>query len=122
MDEYNLEEMLPFLDVETGLTYAADDEDLYIEILQSYAYDAQEEDIQKYYDAEDWTNYATLMHSVKSTSKTIGANEVSEMAKEMELAAKAGDIALVKEHHRRTMDAYLELLTKLRDIVEEPEE
>lgn len=119
--EESLEELLPFLNVEMGLTYAADDEDLYIEILQSYAYESEEDRIQEFFEAQDWVNYATLMHAVKSTSLTIGAEELSERAKEMELSAKAGDVANVQAKHAGVMAAYLELLAKLRDIVEEPE-
>lgn len=120
--EESLQDILPFLDVEAGLTYAADDEDLYIEILQSYAYESEEEKIQQFFQEEAWTDYATLMHAVKSTSLTIGATELSAGAKEMELAAKAGDYATVKAKHQQVMNQYLELLQKLRDIVEEPED
>ena len=40
-------------------------------------------------------DYAIQVHSIKSTSKMIGEMNLSEMAKELEEAAKRGDRAFV---------------------------
>ncbi len=118
----SVSEMFPFLDTETGLSYAADDEELYTEIVQSYAYDSQEEELKEAYEGKDWKNFAVIWHGIKSTSLTIGATELSAKAKEMEFAGKEENVALIMEKHETYYKEYIDLLAKLRDIVEAPED
>ena len=40
---------------------------------------------------KDWSNYIIKVHALKSTSMTIGAVPLSELAKELELSGKAAD-------------------------------
>ena len=65
---------------------------------------------------EDWENYRIRAHSLKSTSKTIGALMLSEHARCLEFALKDGDTEYVKEHHRELMSEYGELLAMIFKI------
>ena len=100
------------VDVETGLKYCRENEEFYRQLLQEYASPIEEklQQLQTFYDAEDWQNYAIRVHAVKSTSKMIGAGAVSEMARELELASKAKDEHTVKELHAPFMEKYARLL------------
>lgn len=74
------------IDVKTGLEYAGQDAELYREILSDYA-DCIEEQAQAIERAVEERNieiYTIEVHSLKSTSRTIGALELSNMAKVME--------------------------------------
>ena len=45
---------------------------------------------------------------------TIGADELAEHAKSIELATKEGNIPFVKEHHKEVMQEYDALMEQLR--------
>ena len=65
------------------------------------------------YAEESWENYQVYIHALKSTSLTIGADELSGHAKELELAAKEADDSYIKAHHAEVMGEYGSLLAKL---------
>ena len=57
------------------------------------------------------------MHALKSTSLTIGADELAEHAKTLEAALKEGNGSFVKEHHEEVMQEYDKLIEQLRKEV-----
>ena len=63
----------------------------YGEILQMFAsmYAQKSGLIQALYREKNWKEYAVQVHALKSSSLTLGAKELSENAKTLELAAKA---------------------------------
>lgn len=91
------EKKTPLIDTQTGLTYCAGSEEMYLEILKTYLSqrDKYMFGMREYYEKKDWDNFAILVHALKSTSLSIGAKELSEEAKQMELAAKAMDVAVI---------------------------
>ena len=76
-----------------GLKYAGHSMENYNEILKAYVRSTQSalEKMTKYEVTEDLENYAILAHAMKSTSKSIGALELSEAAKHHEEKSLAGD-------------------------------
>ena len=100
------------VDVDAGLKYCRGDEELYRQILAEYAGAPGEKaaQLQQYFEASDWKDYAIRVHAVKSTSKMIGAGEVSELARTLELAAKGGDTETVNRNHAPFMEKYEELI------------
>lgn len=94
--------------LQDGLRYCQDDEDLYRELLGEYAGSSPEKmrDLQRFFEKHDWDNYAILAHALKSTSKTIGADALSQVAARAEQAAKEGDAASVGQCHARMMAQY----------------
>ncbi|MCR4991276.1 MAG: response regulator [Lachnospiraceae bacterium] len=105
-----------FLDVATGMTYCLNSEEFYESIIKEYRTSNKYEEIQEKYDDAELEEYAVLVHGVKSTSLTIGALKVSEMAKGLEFAAKAEDIEYLKANHYAFMRAYGELLDNLDEV------
>ena len=59
---------------------------------------------------DDLAGYAIQVHSIKSTSKMIGATELSESARELEMAAKNGNRSYVDDNHDNMLKAYEKLL------------
>lgn len=94
--------------VETGLSYCGGEKDFYLEMLQMYCdqSEAKRREIVELYQREEWEEYAVKVHALKSTSLTIGAEELSAKAKALELAGKSGDIAFIRENHEQLMEAY----------------
>ncbi|MCR5651105.1 MAG: response regulator [Lachnospiraceae bacterium] len=96
------------INIKNGLRYAGNDEEFYRSLLLQYAADAERkrQDALRFLSECDVENYAVVVHALKSTSKMIGADSLSEMAKELEAAAKNGDIATVNNGHAAAMEMY----------------
>ena len=72
-----------------GLQYCLD-EDLYRQVLESYLEQGKEdkETLPDYYNTKKWRDYAIVAHAIKSSSLSIGAVGLSELAKTLEFAGK----------------------------------
>ena len=111
-------EQLEGLDVKTGLTYCMNEEDFYIEMLQEFLQADKASQLKHFLAEEDWDNYRTTAHALKSTSLTIGAAHLSGEAKALEMAAKEGNMDYIRSHHDGVMDEYKELTDHLKEILE----
>ena len=111
-------EQLEGLDVKTGLTYCMNEEDFYIEMLQEFLRADKASQLKHFLAEEDWDNYRTTVHALKSTSLTIGAVHLSGEAKALEMAAKEGNMDYIRSHHDGVMDEYKELTDHLKEILE----
>ena len=117
------------IDMSEGLAYCADDPEFYEEMLREYVIEGQDKtgELREFFASEDWSNYAIRAHSVKNTSKMIGAEELSEQARALELAAKElvpensaakeQNAAAVREMHEDFLDAYQHLLGALDEML-----
>lgn len=115
----SLAERFSFINTELGLSYCAEDEEFYQEILKDYIREDKTALLEESYDDEDWENYRIQVHALKSTSLSIGAEELSEGAKVLEMAAKDGRIDDIHSNHDRVLRQYRELLQKLKKSIEE---
>ena len=64
------------------------------------------EEIEKFFDTGDWKNYTTKVHALKSTSRIIGAAELSELAKNLEDAGNAENISEIKNSTPKLLQLY----------------
>ena len=89
------------ISIEKGLHYCGGNWDLYIDLLHRFIHDAPNRriEMQRFYEANDFKNYAILAHALKSTSGTIGADVLSELARELEMAAKENRIHFIAANH-----------------------
>jgi len=96
------------IDVSQGLSFCQNDEALYASVLWEYASSAEEkaESLQRYYDAADWKNYAIRIHALKSTSGTIGAARLAELAARLEHAAHEENGETVRQGHSEMITLY----------------
>ncbi len=74
------------------------------------------------YDNEDWEDYTRRVHTLKSSSRQIGAFELGDDAEALEKAGKAGDIGFIKDHADALNASYRELLDKLAKYFETEED
>jgi response regulator RpfG family c-di-GMP phosphodiesterase/signal transduction histidine kinase len=109
---------LSFLDTATGIMYCGDSVEFYREILMSYVGNSNlTEELKKSFDDGNWKDYQVQVHALKSSSLSIGALELSEKAKQLEMAARNEDIAYIEENHAEVMGDYRSLLERLRQIL-----
>ena len=96
------------INAQIGLDYCCGDENFYLEMLRMFhgQSEAKREEIVSLYDMENWPDYAVKVHALKSTSLTIGAEELSEQAKALERAGKKEDIAYIRENHLKLLEMY----------------
>ena len=84
-----------------GLTYCADDEEFYREILNDYANSSDDriKELEEACAAMDLDNYTIKVHALKSVAKTVGDKNVFEMAYALEMAAKGKNSETVQKKH-----------------------
>jgi PAS domain S-box-containing protein len=89
---------IPGVNMRLGRALYEDDEEIFIDILTSYAENIPSE-LEKLHGVteENLHDYAIDIHTVKGASSSIGAKEIAERAKKMEAMAKAGDLGGVVE-------------------------
>mgnify|MGYP002522652293 CR=1 FL=1 len=111
------------IDTEEGIAYCADDAEFYEDMLREYLQESEGRaaDLRRFYASQDWSQYGLCAHTVKSTSKMIGAKAVSELAREMELACRSRDAASVLTGHDRFLREYTDLADGLRTVMQTSE-
>ncbi|MBR2751362.1 MAG: response regulator [Clostridiales bacterium] len=105
------------VDTKTGLFFCQNDEEMYKAILAEYCMEQKMKslNLQNCYERKDWKNYEIHVHSLKSTSKTIGLKKLSSMAADLEAAAGRGDEMTLEDGHGKVMKMYEKCV---RDIEE----
>lgn len=105
------------IDMEAGLAAVNNDEEVYREILQIYYADGIEllDVLKNNIQRTDLKLFITHTHALKSASKGIGANEVSERFKEMEFAGKEENMEKIE----RCLPSCLTLFEQLLDQVKQ---
>ena len=100
------------IDMETALMYCGGDLNDYIELAKVYIETGEHyyEELIRFHAEQDWKNYAILAHSIKSTSKTLGAMKLSDIAYKEEQAAKAEDAITINQYHLSFLREYRRIL------------
>ena len=111
------------LNLKEGVEHCGDTE-AYLEVLKVYANSVINgaNEIEDYFKAEDWKNYTTKVHALKSSSRVIGANELSDRAKRLEDAGNSGYIDEIKNDTKPLLDLYRSYAEKLKPLIEVEED
>jgi HPt (histidine-containing phosphotransfer) domain-containing protein len=117
-DQDGFLEDVPEINVKLGMSYCMDTKSFYLEMLEEYLNADKREAFQKAYQEKDWESYRILVHSLKSLSLTIGAEQLSAQAKAMETETKKQNTEYIRIHEEELMHAYAALLEKLRKAVD----
>ena len=102
-----------------GLKYCQDDVFFYKALLAEYAYGELEKahNLQKSYEAENWHDYSIYVHSLKSSSKMVGASALSVHAAKLEAAANVSDTGTIYAEHDQMMEEYEVLTAVIRSFI-----
>lgn len=107
----------------TGMQYCLDNTEFYDELLLKFAsdVDGKQDEIDRFFGQKDWENYHIMVHALKSTARMIGADDLSDLAKGLEDAAKNRDVGYIGMHHEKLLVKYRETAQRIRDIFSEEE-
>jgi len=112
-------EKLNGLNTELGMSYCLDDEDIYREVLEEYVNSDKTAELEEFFTKKDWKNYQIRIHGVKSTSLTIGAEELSKNALALETACKEDREDFLLENHESFMRDYKAVLETVAGAVQD---
>lgn len=108
------------INVKTGLRYSGKDPEIYREVLEAYLSQKERYDVEMRaaYEEKDWKKYAILVHSLKSTSLSVGAEQLSEEAAKLEKAAKGEDEEFLLKNGQQLFAEYKEVLGEITILLE----
>lgn len=111
---------LKILNIQTGLDHCGEAED-YLDALAIYkkAVTKKASIICANLESRDFESYTLNVHSLKSTSLAIGAEELFERAKALEAAGKEQDIETCERDTPALIDLYTKLGASLNEILDE---
>lgn len=115
-----MEIKLPLLiDEPTALMYSISGTEGVVCNMKLYMENVEEmrKNLQTTYEAEDYKEYGVYAHTLKSTSKTIGALRLSELALTMEEAGGREDGNYIKVHHEQMLQMYDELVRQIQQCI-----
>lgn len=107
-----------FLDVKAGLEYCADDEEIYVEMLQEYVGSPLCRNVDACYRSGDWDNYRFYMHVLYDSSIAIGATSMAEKFRNLETACREVRMTVVHEKHELAMALHAELIENIQKGLE----
>lgn len=107
------------INTNSGMSYCNRDKDFYIELLTSFVDGAnsKESELGNFFEKKDMKNYGIVVHALKSTAKMIGADSLSDNAKQAEAAAKADNLEYITAHHEELMMQYGNIVTSICDAL-----
>ena len=109
------EEVENTIDVDLGLQYCGGMQEMYKEFVKMFCdrKDETQQKIQNAFDTENWQDYTTFVHALKSGSLSVGGKILSEQAKALEMAGHAylnendeSKINYIRENHSKVMKLY----------------
>lgn len=105
-------------DVEAGIGMCAGDEELYLEVFARGTGGGEEKIplIRRLYEEQDYERYLVEVHGLKNAMRSIGANHLSEAAKEQEFAVKEQNYGLVQEKVEALLEEYQDVVHALREL------
>ena len=111
------------ININEGVNHCGSEE-AYIDALTVFAnaINTAAAEIEKYFNTDDWKNYTTKVHALKSSSKVIGADELSERARRLEDAGNSGYIEEIKQDNEPLLKLYRSYTDKLKPLIQVEED
>ena len=113
-----LKKAVPDVNLKKALEYCADSEEFYVECLKEFCGNGRKDLIQQLYEAEDWKGYTVQVHGLKSTSRTLGFEQLGELAEKMEFAAKGQETSYIRENYEELKKEYERVLKAITDSLQ----
>ncbi len=102
--------------LEEGLKYTGGQESDYYDVVKIFYESASQsrEQLQQYFQQEDAENYRILVHALKSNAKSIGAEQLYDLAYEHEQQSKAGNWLYIRGKWESLMTEWDRVLNGIR--------
>lgn len=103
-----------------GMKYCMKDPEFYKEMLWEFVSGSDDriEKLEKSFSSGDISKYRIAAHSLKSSSKSIGADTLSELAAALEKAAKENDTVQIMSEHSRLIETLKNCVGAIRSVLE----
>jgi signal transduction histidine kinase/CheY-like chemotaxis protein/HPt (histidine-containing phosphotransfer) domain-containing protein len=107
------------INTKKGISMTGGTPELYIQTLATFHKDGVKkiEEIKKCLETDNYPLYTTYIHALKSASASIGASELSETAKALEVASRKEDLEFVKLHNAQFILALEVLLDNINIVL-----
>jgi len=107
------------LDVQSALSFCGDDFEFYLELLSDFAKNCSDKkkELDAHFEGGQWHAFKVEVHALKSTSKTIGAEGLSQKALALEKAAGSMDDEFIRATYPSFAKEYEGLSESISEIV-----
>ncbi|MBO4902665.1 MAG: Hpt domain-containing protein [Lachnospiraceae bacterium] len=105
------------LDTKSGLEFCADSEEVYMDILDEFRKDDRRDELNGFFRERNWERYRISAHAVKSSSQTIGATDLYQIAKAIEEPLKDMDFGPALDLHELMIEKYTDVLNMLNRVL-----
>ena len=93
--------------------------EVYRELLATFYDSDSMSEAQQYYEARDLENYRITVHGLKSSARYIGANKLSDKAKELEDYSKQSDWGSIDREHGNIIPLYRRVADSIKLYLEQ---
>ena len=111
-------ELCPMLNVAAGLHNCMDSREFWLDTLAGFIEADKAPQLEKAFEEKNHELYRITVHSIKSAAKTVGADVVSEHARQLEAAAAAGDTGYINANHAEFIKEYRDLINNIERVKE----
>lgn len=96
------------INYQNGLGFAGGDKATYMDILRTFSndYEKRDKELHGMIEADDIQAFTTNIHGLKSASRYVGADEVSDLAAKLEEAGQKNDKEFIDSHFEECMTLY----------------
>ncbi len=101
-----LSRLYPKADLSKGLMTCADDHEVYLDLLQTYAENPEIDRLNEYLEQKKSYDYRVSVHGLKSASLSIGFSELAAQALALENAAREENWDFIRANHTAFLDEY----------------
>ncbi len=114
----SLANLLPEINVSTGLNLCNGNVDLYMEILHMLKEDSpvQLKALQQFYKTQNFESFTVQIHSLKGQLLNVGHTELGEFARELEFASREGRYEYIDLQLEKFLIQYNDLMAKLDKV------
>jgi CheY-like chemotaxis protein/HPt (histidine-containing phosphotransfer) domain-containing protein len=107
------------IDADAALRYCGGDVGFYRELLSDYARSCPEKkaELNRCFESADWHGFEVSIHALKSTSKTIGAMNLSGKALALEEAADRSDADTIRANYPDFSQEYEKLAERIAEVM-----
>jgi len=114
-NDYKTDFEIDGVDVKKGIFMSGGTLKGYIEILSTFHKDGVNkiDEIKECLETDNYLLYTTYIHALKSASASIGALDLSEIAKDLEIAGNNKDLAYIEQYNPEFLKAFEVLLNNI---------
>ncbi len=114
------ETVIEGVNYQSGLGFAGSDKATYMDILKTFSndYEKRDKELHNMLAAGDFQGFTTNIHGLKSASKYVGAEAVSELAAKLEEAGNKSDKQYIDAHFEECMSLYKSVCRNIQDYLE----